>query len=798
MITKTMGRFSVLVRMAAVLAGLMILTLGGPRARASVTYVVESGDIHVYNSHLSFYVSTTGSNMGNLSTILLDGQELAGPTSNTVGGYFDWNDDSSVNASGYLRLGHHDAANTTITPRKGVASTGRGFVDITIHHSSSSVDALDVTQHYVLSDGENGIHMFTTVTNTSAVDVGVSQMRFVLVGDPLIFTNFSTEDTVSAPAPLPADLTDANSVQDSTWDLSGYPNDPYLVGTGKRYFSKYDMCGFEQDHTVHGYWGAATSGINYGAWFAQGNKETMAGGPTRYELMEHQGPVLLNCFFSGHFGGKAPTVTAASGGTPTWKRTYGPFFLYFNTAASLAAARADAKTRATPTFDDAFYDSLGIPGYTVSAQRSTLSGQVTLSTKAPMTGALAVLSDSGMDFQDAIGAGTHNYWAYLNADGTFQISHMTAGTYRLTVYKPGVFGEYDQDDVTVGAASTTALPAQVWTPPAHGTELWRIGTPDRTAAEYRHGNEYRIYWGAFDYLGEFPNGVIFKPGVSNPATDWNYAQYGAFPYGVSTAPHAPDWQIQFSLARVPLAATLTIALASISNAGNDGTVQVAVNGYNTNQRLYWSIPVASTGEGVIRSGIMGHYLYDEMAIPTSLLHTGANTFYLRCSSIGQTVQYDALRLEATLPPATVSGTALLQAWTGTPQPLTFVLTPTGTTQGAPLTQTLTPSASGAFSLPNVPAGTYTLGVKGAKWLRKDIPIDTTAGNVTNIALTLPTGDINNDNRVSAQDYALLQAAYGSIPTSTNWNPSADLNGDNRVSAQDYALLRGNYGTAGDL
>ncbi len=188
--------------------------------------------------------------------------------------------------------------------------------------------------------------------------------------------------------------------------------------------------------------------------------------------------------------------------------------------------------------------------------------------------------------------------------------------------------------------------------------------------------------------------------------------------------------------------------------------------------------------------------------PFAISTPGAHTIMLAGTrNIDQTSFVDQVSLTLTavqVPPSTVSGTALLQAWTGTPQPLTFVLTPTGTTQGAPLTQTLTPSASGAFSLPNVPAGTYTLGVKGTKWLRKDIPIDTTAGNVTNIALTLPTGDINNDNRVSAQDYALLQAAYGSIPTSTNWNPSADLNGDNRVSAQDYALLRGNYGTAGDL
>lgn len=64
-----------------------------------------------------------------------------------------------------------------------------------------------------------------------------------------------------------------------------------------------------------------------------------------------------------------------------------------------------------------------------------------------------------------------------------------------------------------------------------GTELWRLGTPDKTAGEFRHGfakdpdhtlhpEEYRSYWGAWDFPTDFPQGVNFTIGESNEAEDW--------------------------------------------------------------------------------------------------------------------------------------------------------------------------------------------------------------------------------------------------------------------------------------
>ena len=156
-------------------------------------------------------------------------------------------------------------------------------------------------------------------------------------------------------------------------------------------------------------------------------------------------------------------------------------------------------------------------------------------------------------------------------------------------------------------------------------------------------------------------------------------------------------------------------------------------------------------------------------------------------------------LSVTAPGYSVSGTVSLQglaAGAALP-PLDFTLTPTGATPGAATTQTLTPAANGAFTLTGIPAGIYTLGLKGSHWLRKDISIDVRAVSAAGLSVTLLTGDVNGDNQVSATDFLLLRNAYGSHSGSAKWDPRADLNGDGQVSAADFLLLRANYGKQGD-
>ena len=77
-----------------------------------------------------------------------------------------------------------------------------------------------------------------------------------------------------------------------------------------------------------------------------------------------------------------------------------------------------------------------------------------------------------------------------------------------------------------------------------------------------------------------------------------------------------------------------------------------------------------------------------------------------------------------------------------------------------------------------------------------VPYET---NLANNVLTDGTvkvkimGDINGDGVVSILDLQAWDAAYGSTPTSPNWNPQADLNFDGVVDKADGMLIIANYG-----
>lgn len=67
----------------------------------------------------------------------------------------------------------------------------------------------------------------------------------------------------------------------------------------------------------------------------------------------------------------------------------------------------------------------------------------------------------------AIGVG--QYWANVT-DGYVHIPRVRAGTYRLTVYAEGVFGQLEMDDIVVQAGDGAGEPFAVeWKCESHGT-----------------------------------------------------------------------------------------------------------------------------------------------------------------------------------------------------------------------------------------------------------------------------------------------------------------------------------------
>lgn len=577
---------------------------------------------------------TLNKSSGSMTSLQLRGHELIGHGGSA---YWDMND----SAFGYFILGSSDKANTTYS----VACPANGSsIDVSITHKGSSAEPMGVVQHYVLQPGVPAVHLFTIVSHSSSlVSDSIAQFRFVMRGDPTLFTHASVEDDPLGSAwrqsastfPTPQQLAKAPAVQDATYDLQGL-NSQYP----KRYYTKYDWSAYYRDHVLHGFYGNG-----YGAWLTMDHNESFNGGPTHQDLTVHQtnsAPALLNMEQGAHFGG--PAIVA----TGNWTKTYGPYLLYFNTGTDSTTLRNDALQYAAIKWDQAFYDALGMTGYATSSQRSTVTGKVTLSTGDSMSGSTVVLSDNGTDFTQTWKG--YQYWTSANADGTFSIANVRAGTYRLSVYRPGYFGDFHVDNIKVSAATTYQVPAQVWTPKTFGQQLWQIGEPDRTSFEYMNGANFRNYGNQLQFAQQFPNGVNFVVGQSHSATDWNYVQYQQI-NGVKQ----PDWKVQFNMASAPTigsTATLTIALAGWSLIAPgastvSGSLTVIVNGV---KQPAWVFPANTTDAASYRSACSGGYHLNYVQFSaSSLLKAGTNTLAFRINDGSTTalnnVMYDALRFE---------------------------------------------------------------------------------------------------------------------------------------------------------
>jgi hypothetical protein len=86
----------------------------------------------------------------------------------------------------------------------------------------------------------------------------------------------------------------------------------------------------------------------------------------------------------------------------------------------------------------------------------------------------------------------------------------------------------------------------------------------------------------------------------------------------------------------------------------------------------------------------------------------------------------------------------------------------------------------------VPPGTYTLTAVAT------IPTGSFIYTDGDITVRL-YADVNGDGKVDLRDLALVARAFGSTPSSPNWNPFADINCDGRVDMKDIALVVRNFG-----
>lgn len=98
------------------------------------------------------------------------------------------------------------------------------------------------------------------------------------------------------------------------------------------------------------------------------------------------------------------------------------------------------------------------------------------------------------------------------------------------------------------------------------------------------------------------------------------------------------------------------------------------------------------------------------------------------------------------------------------------------------------------------SSTYTALVKGQSQLATAVSF-TMAPNETKLnsgsAVSLTSGDLNDDNTINSTDLGIMKSALGSTSSSSNWKWIADINKDGVVNIIDYSILYKNMGKIGD-
>jgi rhamnogalacturonan endolyase len=472
--------------------------------------------------------------------------------------------------------------------------------------------------HYVLRKGEKGLHFFALhryAKGTSGPVPGES--RYVLRVDPKRFTYAYTSEKKHGPLVLPAALKMARAIMDATYQL--------LEGL---IYTKYDWADF-----LFGHWGHGVVGDGVGIWILHGSTEYFMGGPTRQELILHATdttPVLLEMYTGNHFMGNNTSEFPREGG---WAKLYGPTFIYVNEGKDGAAMQADAKEQAKRL--EAAWPYAWMKSDLYPLERGKAHGTLTLPGGAGAAEAVVFLTAPSKDWQ----AQFKDYLFATRADkeGRFTIDKVRPGTYTLYAYCPGVIGEYRKDGVEVKANGNVDLGSFAWVPPSHGKTLWQIGTPDRLAAEFRHGDEPRAY-GLWDHFAkDFPDGVNFVIGKSKERTDWNFAQFSGH-----------TWNVHFEMPdKIAGKATLTLALAG---AQGNASLTVLVNGTKVESLRY------ANDSSVSRSANQaGRYRLSVVPFDAGLLRAGKNTVALQMGGApfkggagtrpAGAIMYDCVRLE---------------------------------------------------------------------------------------------------------------------------------------------------------
>jgi rhamnogalacturonan endolyase len=519
---------------------------------------------------------------------------------------------------------------------------------------------VDMEIRYALGRGEHGIYtyaIFTHQPSYGATQIGESRYGMKLNGKLFDWLSIDTQRNGFMPNGYDWDHATDLNMKEARRLTTGVKK-----GVAEH---KYDYCADQFDTPVFG-WQSTTQRL--GIFFINPSVEFLSSGPKHLELTGHLDdgdggdPTLLDYWRGTHYGGSILPIAAGE----DWTKVVGPIFIYVNFASTPANIFTDAKKQAA--IEQARWPYPWVKGvdYTNAAQRATVSGQLLLrDPQAP--GATLPNLEVGLAYPDQPevepqpgerptermtwqnDAKHYEFWTRGAADGRFTIRNVRPGTYQLHAIADGVLGEFARANVTVPAGDKVDLGKLEWVPVRYGKQLWQIGIPNRSAAEFLQGNDH-WHWGEYIHYAQlFPHDVEFTIGKSDFRKDWFIYQvpHDEDPNdstGHGTGRETP-WKIHFTLPDAPASgaqAVLRLALAGVGAR----SLAVQVNGKD-----------AGTVTGLVynatinRDGVQGSWVEKDLTFDASLLRAGDNTLTLIVPAGGLTsgIAYDVVRLELAPP-----------------------------------------------------------------------------------------------------------------------------------------------------
>jgi len=430
--------------------------------------------------------------------------------------------------------------------------------------------------------------------------------------------------------------------------------------------TKYDQCSYlGASNTFRPVWGMATD--HEGLFSILGSFEFINGGPTK-QKGSVSGNYMYNDDAESHGMGSVNDPGVADG--EVFTKVIGPYFMYANTGTNHLQLWTNAQNMAAVMVSNWPYAWLDESEQDYPRHRGTVTGTLSAKTGESTANAVVILGDYADGDWMYQGITNFLFWTTSDTNGNFTIPKIRPGNYQLFSYVPGIWGEMQISNIIVLPDATNNLGQINWNPPHLAQRLWRLGTPDHSAAEFHLGNyrkQFGLWWRYLNDMGQ--TNLNFTIGQSVESNDWYYAQCSV---GITpqSAPNlidhtqtngiywSPAWNVLFNLTNLPPTPVLTtIALAG----GNGAYFYVYLNGVNVTPDTYHGQGTAD-GTDIYRDVVTtGRYQYYQFTFAANLFKVGTNTFTITIRQPGASgswsgtdypellqggIMYDFLQMEA--------------------------------------------------------------------------------------------------------------------------------------------------------